>query len=109
MAQDFPTLEHRSRSTQPGIQELSDPARRTVLRGGLLAALAPAFSACASGRPGPWARSAASPALGFEGVKPSTTDSLVVADGYTATPFMPWGEPVGIAGSHPAPAGAACW
>ena len=106
MAQDYSTLEHRSRSTQPGIQELSDPARRTVLRGGLLAALAPAFAACASDGPGSsraFARRADSPALGFESVKASTADSLVVADGYTATPFMPWGEPVGIAGS-PMPA-----
>ena len=32
----------------------------------------------------------------------SALDRVIVPEGYTATPFMPWGEPVGIAGRMPA-------
>ncbi len=72
-----------------------DPARRVLLRGGLASTLAPLFGACAA--------TARAPLLGFASVPPSSADALVVADGYVATPFMPWGEPLGIAG-QPMPA-----
>jgi uncharacterized protein len=72
-----------------------DPTRRVLLQGGLAGALAPLFGACAS--------VATAPRLGFAPVPPATGDAVVVPEGYVATPFMPWGEPVGIAGA-PMPA-----
>ena len=39
MAKDFDTMEDSNRSANPSIHELSDPARRTVLRGGAAASL----------------------------------------------------------------------
>ena len=68
-----------------------DADRRVLLRGGLAGALAPLLAGCA-------ATSARAPTLGFASVPPSSTDGLVVAEGYTATPMLAWGEPVGIAG-----------
>ena len=41
MAKDFDTMEDSNRSSNPCIHDLLDPARRTLLRGGALAALAP--------------------------------------------------------------------
>ena len=32
----------------------------------------------------------------------TAVDRITVADGYSATAFMPWGEPVGVAGNMPA-------
>ncbi len=34
------------------------------------------------------------PLLGFKAVAASTADTVVVAEGYTATPFVPWGTPL---------------
>jgi len=34
------------------------------------------------------------PLLGFKPVAASTADTVVVAEGYTATPFVPWGTPL---------------
>ncbi|MDP1898856.1 MAG: PhoX family phosphatase [Rubrivivax sp.] len=100
MAKDFAAMEDSNRSSNPSIHEMSDPARRVVLRGGfglaLGAALAPlAGCAIAPGAP-------ADTTLGFNSVAPSTADAVVVPEGYTATPLAPWGEPVGIAGAMPA-------
>ncbi|MEY2802553.1 MAG: hypothetical protein RL513_2138, partial [Pseudomonadota bacterium] len=39
MAKDFSTMEDSNRSTNPSIHQVSDPARRTVLRGAGLASL----------------------------------------------------------------------
>jgi secreted PhoX family phosphatase len=61
-----------------------------LLRGGLAAGLAPLFTACATPE--------RAPRLGFASVPTSSADALVVAEGYTATPMLAWGEPVGIAG-----------
>jgi uncharacterized protein len=97
-------LDDDNRSANPSIHEVSDPDRRTVLRGSGLAALA--------GLLAPWmsAGCAHSPAaaplsrvpLGFKGVPPGRTDALQVAEGYTATVLAPWGEPVGLPGQMPA-------
>ena len=35
MAKNFDTMEDSNRSSNPSIHDLSDPARRTLLRGGL--------------------------------------------------------------------------
>src|SRR5205085_7890321 len=44
----------------------------------------------------------AGPRIGFASVPASPDDRVSVPPGYTATPFLPWGEPVGIAGAMPA-------
>ena len=39
------------------------------------------------------------PLLGFKAVAASTADTVVVAEGYTATPFVPWGTPLFSSGA----------
>ncbi|WP_339460413.1 PhoX family protein [Pseudomonas sp. EA_105y_Pfl2_R69] len=80
-------------STNPALSDLLSPARRNVLKGGLtLAALgffAGGISACRS--------AGASPLLGFKGVPVQIDpqfDRVLVAEGYRATPFFSWGDPV---------------
>jgi secreted PhoX family phosphatase len=105
MAKDFELMEDSNRSSNPTIHEVSDPARRVVLRGGAAAALAPflltslatAVAGCAAA-----GAAATPPKSGFKGIPAGTADRVTVPDGYTATPFLPWGEPVGIAGNMPA-------
>ena len=48
MAKDFAAMEDSNRSANPSIHEVSDPARRIVLRGGLGAAFAPLLSPLAA-------------------------------------------------------------
>ena len=64
MAKDFEAMEDSNRSANPNIHEVSDPARRTWVQGGLGAlvgtVLAPWLGACATG-PG------RGPLLGFKG------------------------------------------
>jgi hypothetical protein len=93
------TMEDSNRSPNPSIHDLSDPARRMVLRGGLGAAvgglLAP-LSGCAN------VGAAGGSLLGFKGVPVSSADSVVVPEGYVAEVIAPWGDPVGLAGRMPA-------
>ncbi|MEP7302003.1 MAG: PhoX family phosphatase [Caldimonas sp.] len=106
MAKDFATMEDSNRSANPSIHEVSDPARRVVLRGGLGAALlgplaGAGLASCAlPGDAGPVA--AAGPRIGFVAVAASAADRVTVPAGYSATVFMPWGEPVGVTGRMPA-------
>ena len=100
MAKDFTTMEDSNRCPNPSLHEVSDPARRIVLRGAALAALAPflgPLGACAGAGGG-----AKGSKLGFEGVAASAADRVTVPQGYTATPLLAWGEPVGLAGALPA-------
>ncbi len=100
MAKDFSQMEDSNRSANASIHEVSDPARRTVLRGGLgasLVGLLAPLAGCASLPAGLGARS-----LGFKSVPASSTDRVVVPPGYTATTLAPWGEAIGIAGNMPA-------
>jgi secreted PhoX family phosphatase len=96
MAKDFDSMEDSNRSSNPSIHDVSNPARRVVLRGGLGATvgglLAPlaALSGCAS--MGDGAR------LGFKSVPVSTADTVVVPEGYEAQVIAAWGEPVGLSG-----------
>lgn len=99
MAQDPSTLEDSNRSANPSIHEISDPARRTVLRGSAGLALAAWFGAAA--RQASAAASAAAPRLGFRSVPISTADTVTVPPGYVATVLAPWGEPVGLPGQMP--------
>ncbi len=74
-------------------------SRRSVLAGGMLAAAGFLTAGVAGARP-----AAAVPGtgavLGFQAIPPSALDEVVVAPGYTARPFIPWGTP--ILGSYPA-------
>jgi secreted PhoX family phosphatase len=98
MAKDFARMENNNCSSNPSFHEISDPARRTVLRGGLGAALggllAP-LGGCAS-------PSTRKPLLGFASVSVSTADSVVVPEGYIAQVIAPWGDPVGLPEHSPA-------
>jgi secreted PhoX family phosphatase len=103
MAKDFATLENSNDSGNPSIHAVSDPARRTVLRGGLALAArvftplaaAVASAGCAA------TRVAAAPLLGFQGVAVSGADAVTVPAGYAAQVIARWGEPVGMAGASP--------
>ncbi len=107
MAKDFSTMEDSNRSSNPGIHVVSDPARRTLLRGGLGGAvsslLAPlagisALSGCAStGSP-----AASGPLLGFRSVPVSTADAVSVPPGYSVQVIAPWGDPAGLSGENAA-------
>ena len=97
MAKDYATMEDSNRSSNPSIHEVSDPARRLVLCAGAKAALASLLAPLAGcvGLAGPGAR------LGFKSVAPGRADAVVVPEGYSAAPLVPWGEPVGVAGAMP--------
>ena len=86
MAKDFASMEDSNRSSNPHIDALSDPARRTWLRGGLGATvtglLAPlsgvaSLAGCAT-------IGAAGPLLGFKSVPVSIEDRISVPVGYSA-------------------------
>jgi len=102
MAKDFRDLEDSNPSSNPSIHELSDPRRRILLRGGVAAAVAsvlsPLLGGCATG---PLA-AGSGPLVGFSSVPVSTADSVIVPEGYVATPAFMWGEPVGVPGNMPA-------
>ena len=99
-------MEDSNRSSNLSIHDVSDPARRQVLRGGLGALagsfLAPlsaiggaaALTGCASLGMGSAAK------IGFKSVAISTADAISVPEGYVAHVIAPWGDPVGIAGQN---------
>ncbi len=103
-SKDFDTMEDSNRSSNPSIHVVSDPVRRTVLRGGVGVAASALFAPLAAG-----CASAASrekprpllPVIGFKGVPALATDTLVVPEGYVATAIAAWGEPVGVPGHMP--------
>jgi len=99
MAKDFDQMEWSNHSSNPSIHDVSDPARRVWVQGGLAAlaagVLGPGFAGCAS-------LAGARPLLGFKGIPPVSTDTLVVPEGYVASVIAAWGEPIGVAGNSPA-------
>jgi hypothetical protein len=104
---DFDALEDSNRSGNPTIHEVSDPARRTVLRGSLGMAAAALYGPLAAGcvssvATAREAMSAVAPTIGFKGIPAGTGDKLVVAEGYVASVIAAWGEPVGVLGNMPA-------
>ena len=102
MAKDFSTMENSNRSGNLSIHEVSDPARRVLLQGGLAATVGAFFAPLAvSGCALPGGRDAA-PKLGFKAVPTSRADTIVVPDGYVAQVIAAWGEPVGVPGQMPA-------
>jgi secreted PhoX family phosphatase len=102
MAKDVASMEDSNRSANPSIHEVSDPARRIVLRGGLGVSLAGLLAGCATPAPADKPVTPQPAPLGFKAVAPSTADRVTVPDGYVAQVLAPWGEPVGIAG-QPSP------
>lgn len=103
MPKDFSTMEDSNRSSNPSIHEVSNPARRQILKGGFAGAvtglLAPlssvaALQGCAS-------LGSQSGLIGFKSVPATQVDGLFVAEGYTATPAFMWGDPVGTPGAMP--------
>jgi uncharacterized protein len=104
-SKEFDTMEDSNRSSNPSIHELSDPARRTVLRGGLglVASVlyAPLVTGCDGVASGGMAKPPA-PSIGFKAVPAVAADTLVVPEGYVATVIAAWGEPVGVPGNMPA-------
>jgi uncharacterized protein len=96
MAKDFALMEDSNRSSNPSIHDVSDPARRSLLRGGLaggVAGLLAPLAGCAT--PG---GAASGPLLGFQSVPVSTADTVTVPPGYSVQVIAAWGEPVGLAG-----------
>ena len=103
MPKDFSMMEDSNRSSNPSIHDISAPARRTVLRGGvglavggLLAPLAAGVTGCATA-----VTAKNESLLGFKGVPVSTADRVVVPEGYVAQVIAAWGEPVGLPGEAP--------
>ena len=104
MAKDFDSMEDSNRSSNPSIHDISDPSRRTLLRGGLGATitgfLAPlsgltALAGCATAAGG-------GPLLGFKSVPISSADNVTVPEGYSVQVIAPWGETVGLSGENAA-------
>ncbi len=99
MAKDFETMELSNASLNPSIHDVSDPARRLWVQGGLSAlaagVLGPLLPACASVGGG-------GPLLGFKAVPAASNDTFVVPEGYVASAIAAWGEPIGVAGNMPA-------
>jgi secreted PhoX family phosphatase len=93
--EDLPSNTSRNEHFQT-IVERAQGRRRFLKTGvGLSAAmfLAGPLAACSSGRAGR-ASAQTGPLLGFDGIAASTSDSVRIAQGYTATPFAPWGTPL---------------
>ncbi|HUG24723.1 PhoX family protein [Piscinibacter sp.] len=102
MAKDFATMENSNPSGNLSIQDVSDPVRRIVLRGGFGAAAGALFAPLAAvSLPGCASPAGGGPLLGFTGVPASTTDAVAVPDGYVAEVIAAWGEPVGLAHGMP--------
>lgn len=82
-------------SANTTLETLVNPARRTVLKGGLsLAALS--FFGCGLASVSAPLKPAQG-RIGFDSIQPQTAldfDQVVVANGYTAQPFFSWGDPV---------------
>ena len=94
MAKDFDQMENSNRSNNMSIHEVSDPARRLLIKGSLGLASLSAFvplAGCASLGSGP--------KLGFKPIPASSADKLLVPEGYSAQVLAPWGEPIGVAGA----------
>jgi secreted PhoX family phosphatase len=103
MAKDFTGMEDSNPSANPSIHELSDPARRTWLMGGVGAAVASLFggatlAGCATGS----SATTLGRRIGFASVTMAAGDTVVVPPGYTARAIYRWGDPVGIAAAMPA-------
>ncbi len=107
MAKDFDAMEDSNRSSNPSIHEVSDPARRTVLRGTLGVAVSALYAPLVTGCAAPAGTSrdttpALAPSIGFKGIAVDASDKLLVPEGYIASVIAAWGEPVGVPNNMPA-------
>ncbi len=93
MAKDFDLMEDSNRCSNPSIHDISDPARRRLLQGSLLAGLG-TLGACATAPDG-------APLLGFKSVPTGTADAVTVPEGYAVQVIARWGDPVGLSGENP--------
>ena len=104
-SKDFDTMEDSNRSSNPSIHDVSDPARRIMLRGGLGLAASALYAPMIGGCVNAATRETPKPLLpviGFKGVPAVATDTLVVPESYVATAIAAWGEAVGVPGNMPA-------
>jgi len=99
MAKDFDSMEDSNRSANPSIHEVSDPARRVVLLGGIGALTVGALAPWLAGRA---VAGDGRPLIGFKSVAVSEKDTVIVPEGYEAEAFAAWGEPIGVPGNMPA-------
>lgn len=110
MSKDYTSMEDSNRSSNSSIHDISEPSRRSFLRGSAaMAFLAPlsgmsaltaltTLGGCAS-----TAEVAASaPLLGFTSIPINSVDAVSVPPGYTSQVIAAWGEPVGLSGEAPA-------
>ncbi len=97
-------MEDSNRSSNPSIHDLSDPARRTMLRGGLGAAIGGLFAPLAgtAALAGCATLGGSGSLLGFKSVAVATTDGVVVPEGYSVQVIAAWGEPAGLSGENAA-------
>ena len=107
MAKSFSSMEDSNRSSNPSIHEVSDPARRIVVRGGLAGVVGGLLAPLAAGCVGPLTSGESAiptggPQLGFKSVPVGLADTVVVPEGYIATAICKWGDPVGVPGNMPA-------
>jgi len=99
MSKDFSAMEDSNRSVNPSIHQVSDPARRLFVKGGMAGAIGGLFAGLAGcAIPATGGKSL----IGFQGVPVSTADAIVVPPGYVAQVIAPWGDPVGLSGELPA-------
>jgi uncharacterized protein len=105
MAKQFSEMENSNPSPNPSIHDVSDPARRVWLRGGVAALggglFGPAWLAGCATAGGPEAKTLGR-AIGFKPVAMAPVDTVVVSEGYRAEVLYRWGDPVGLAGFMPA-------
>ena len=94
MPKDFRLLEDSNRSGNPSLHQVSDPARRLLLQGGIGLAAGSWLPAADARRAGV--------KLGFQAIPASSADRVQVPPGYVAEVIAPWGDPVGLAGHMPA-------
>jgi secreted PhoX family phosphatase len=95
--------EDSNRSANLSIHEVSDPARRVVIKGTLASTLAALFGSTGLlSQSGCAATPAGGARIGFKGIAVSSADTLVVPDGYRAEVLYRWGDPVGLPGNMPA-------
>ena len=112
MAKDFARMEDSNPSTNPTIHDVSDPARRVFVRGGMAAAVAGLFGPLAAGTLAGCATtgttggsgnvSGLGRSIGFKSVPMAAVDTVVVPEGYSTQVLYRWGDPTGIAGAMPA-------
>ena len=101
MPKDFDQMENSNDSANRSIHQVSDPARRVFVQGGLAAlasgVLAPWMSGCAVSA----GAQTSGPLFTFKGIPTASNDTLVVPEGYLTEVIAPWGAPIGIDGNMP--------